>query len=188
MELSATAKVILGMLASRPRTGYEIKSFADHSTRFFWTASYGQIYPELRRLAEAGLIEGTSSPTGGRQRTVFQLTRAGRHELKHWHELPPDVFEYRDEGLLKLFFSDAVSPERAPEIARQIAERATETGDELREVEAQVEGEHPGGYTVLRFGIAFNDFIADWFERQALAFEEGVPLSKDQPVSDREAV
>ncbi len=188
MELSSTAKVILGMLASHPRTGYEIKSLADNSTRFFWTASYGQIYPELRRLADAGLIEGTSSPTGGRQRTVYQLTRAGRHELKRWHELPAEVFEYRDEGLLKLFFSDAVDPERAAEIARQLSERATEIGDELREVEAQAEGKYPGGYTVLRFGIAFNDFIAEWFERQALAFEEGVPLSKDDAVLERDRV
>jgi hypothetical protein len=30
---------------------------------------------------------------------------------------------------------------------------------------------------VLRFGIEFNDWIADWFERQALAFEEGIPLT-----------
>jgi PadR family transcriptional regulator, regulatory protein AphA len=48
MELSATAKVILRMLAQRPRSGYEIKSLVDHSTRYFWAASYGQIYPELR--------------------------------------------------------------------------------------------------------------------------------------------
>ena len=185
MELSSTAKVILGMLAGRPRTGYEIKSLADHSTRFFWTASYGQIYPELRRLAEAGLIEGTDSPRGGRQRTVYQLTKAGRHELERWHELPPQIFEYRDEGLLKLFFSDAVAPDHAAEVARRLSERAAEIGDELREVEAEVEGTHPGGYTVLRFGIEFNDFIAEWFERQALAFEEGTPLTKSDPVPAR---
>ncbi len=62
----------------RPRSGYEIKGFVDGSTRYFWAASYGQIYPELRRLAEAGLVEGTDSPTGGRQRTVYKLTTAGR--------------------------------------------------------------------------------------------------------------
>ncbi|MGH2957328.1 MAG: PadR family transcriptional regulator [Solirubrobacterales bacterium] len=186
MELSATAKVILGMLAMHPRSGYEIKAFADHSTRFFWTASYGQIYPELRRLTDAGLISGKASPRGGRQRTVYELTRAGRRALEGWHELPAEIFEYRDEGLLKLFFSDAVAPEHAAEIARQLAERAVETGDELRAVEEQAEGKNPGAYTVLRFGIAFNDFIADWFERQAAAFEEGVPLGKPEGSPDQE--
>ena len=58
-------------------SGYEIKSLVDHSTRFFWAASYGQIYPELTQLAEAGLIEGTEKAQGGRKRTVHALT-AGR--------------------------------------------------------------------------------------------------------------
>ena len=44
-----------------PKSGYEIKGLVDRSTRFFWAASYGQIYPELRRLSDAGLIEGTRS-------------------------------------------------------------------------------------------------------------------------------
>lgn len=178
MELSATAKVILGMLAMGPRSGYEIKSFADNSTRYFWTASYGQIYPELRRLADAGLIEGTDKPTGGRQRTVYSLTKAGRHALKDWHELPPEVFEYRDEWMLKLFFAGAVDAERAAEIARGRAELARETADELREVESRAEGKDPSSYAVLRFGIDFNEFIAGWFERQAAALGEGVPLQK----------
>lgn len=178
MELSATAKVILGMLAMRPRSGYEIKSFVDHSTRYFWAASYGQIYPELRRLAEAGLVEGTDSPTGGRQRTIYELTKAGRHALDEWHQVPADHFEYRDEALLKLFFAGAVAPERAAEISRDRAAAAAEVADEMREVEAAAEGKDQASYAVLRFGIDFNEFIAEWFERQALAFEQGVPLTK----------
>ena len=67
MELSPTAKVILGMLSFGPKSGYEIKALVDRSTRFFWAASYGQIYPELKRLAEAGLIEGTDAPQGDRR-------------------------------------------------------------------------------------------------------------------------
>jgi DNA-binding PadR family transcriptional regulator len=177
-QLSATAKVILGMLAMRPRSGYEIKSFVDRSTRFFWAASYGQIYPELRRLSEAGLIEGTDSPTGGRQKTVYELTRAGRHELAKWHSEPAEHFDYRDEALLKLFFAGAVAPEHAAEIARERAEQAAEIADTLRAVEASAPGEDQPSYAVLRFGIDFNQFIADWISRQALAFEEGVPLTK----------
>jgi PadR family transcriptional regulator, regulatory protein AphA len=177
-QLSATAKVILGMLAMRPRSGYEIKGFVDRSTRFFWAASYGQIYPELRRLSEAGLIEGTDSPTGGRQRTIYELTRAGWHELETWHSEPAEHFDYRDEAMLKLFFAGAVAPKRAAEIARERAEQAAEVADTLRAVEAGVPGDDQASYSVLRFGIDFNQFIADWFERQALAFDEGVPLAK----------
>jgi PadR family transcriptional regulator, regulatory protein AphA len=178
MELSATAKVILGMLAMKPRSGYEIKSLVDNSTRYFWAASYGQIYPELRRLAEQGLIEGTDSPTGGRQRTVYRLTKAGKDALREWHELPPQVFERRDEGLLKLFFAGAVAPERAAEIARQYSELATETARELRQVEAEAEGKDSAAYTVLRFGIEHNEWVADWFGRHAVALEKGTPPTK----------
>src|SRR5262249_52752585 len=157
MELSATAKVILGMLAMGPRSGYEIKSFADESTKYFWAASYGQIYPELRRLSDAGLIEGTDAPRGGRRRTVYRLTKAGRHALGEWHDAPAEVFEHRDEGLLKLFLAGAVAPERAAEIAREYSELSIETADELREVESNAEGKNPGAYTVLRFGIELNE-------------------------------
>ena len=65
------------MLAWRPMSGYDVKAVVDRSIRFFWAASYGQIYPELRRLADAGLVEGEAEPDSGRRRTVYRLT-AGR--------------------------------------------------------------------------------------------------------------
>ena len=55
MELGHTSYVILGMLRKGAKSGYEIKAKADISTRFFWAISYGQIYPELKRLERAGL-------------------------------------------------------------------------------------------------------------------------------------
>src|SRR5919112_6158477 len=108
MELSPTARVILGMLGLEPMSGYEIKSFVENSTRFFWAASYGQIYPELKRLAEAGLIEGEDQAQGERKRTVYSLTEAGRQALADWHSGGDPIQETRDETLLKMFFSDAV--------------------------------------------------------------------------------
>src|SRR5512142_2411494 len=108
MELTPTGKVILGMLAFGKSTGYEIKQFVDKSTRFFWAASYGQIYPELKRLEDQGLVHGRAEPSGGRARTVFELTEAGRTALNNWLSSDLEqVYELRDEGMLKLFFSDA---------------------------------------------------------------------------------
>ena len=76
-RLSPTAYVILGMLAWRPMSGYDIKAVVDNSTRLFWAASYGQIYPELKRLADAGLVEGEPEPGSARRRTVYKVTRSG---------------------------------------------------------------------------------------------------------------
>ncbi len=78
---NAVTPVILGLISLGPRSGYEIKATVDRSTRFFWAASYGQIYPELRRLERDGLIEGEDAPNGARPRRVYRLTQAGRDEL-----------------------------------------------------------------------------------------------------------
>jgi PadR family transcriptional regulator AphA len=182
MELSATGKVILGMLAARPRSGYEIKQLVDNSARFFWAASYGQIYPELKRLEKDGLISGSDSAQGARQRTVYKLTAAGKRAARDWIEGPPQVYELRDEGLLELFFAGSIDPARAPEIARERAAMAAASAAELRALEEQIEakGQHEGpdhspnagSLAVLRYGIEMNEWAAAWFERAAKELEK----------------
>jgi PadR family transcriptional regulator, regulatory protein AphA len=165
MELSPTAYVILGTLGWQPMSGYEIKSVVDKSTRFFWAASYGQIYPELRRLAAAGLIEGKASPQGGRRRNVYRLTSAGRKALRAWLDAEPVVFELRDEALLKLFFADAAgdgaSAAGTLEAKRRTHEQIVER---LKGIETAGAPEGFAG-VVLRYGIEFHEWVADWCER-----------------------
>ena len=168
--LNGTSYVILGMLGWRPMSGYEIKTIVDKSTRLFWAASYGQIYPELRRLADAGLIEGRSDPQGGRKRNAYRLTAAGRRALRSWLHTDPEVFELRDEGILKLFFAAATDGESAPGTLRAKRQKHLAILDGLRAMEG--EGK-PEGFTglVLRYGIEFNEWQADWCERTARELE-----------------
>jgi DNA-binding PadR family transcriptional regulator len=168
MELSATAYVILGMLRLGRRTGYDIKQFVDKSTRFFWAASYGQIYPELKRLEEAGLVTSETDPQGGRQRRVYDLTEAGRQALEEWLRDSRDVgVEMRDPALLKLFFADAVDPDAAAAIARAAADRHAATVAALEEVERNRpdDAEHSMPFEVLRFGLDFHRWCAERFEQ-----------------------
>jgi PadR family transcriptional regulator AphA len=170
MELSPTAYVILGMLGWRPMSGYEIKSIVDKSTRFFWAASYGQIYPELRRLSDGGLIEGRASPQGGRKRNVYRLTAAGRKELRAWLKADPEVYEVRDEGLLKLFFAAATNGGSALGTLDAMRRQHQQVVEQLKAVEA--EGPPAGfAYLVLRHGIEFHEWIADWCQRTSQALE-----------------
>lgn len=168
MELSSTAYVILGMLRNEARSGYEIKHVVDHSTRFFWAASYGQIYPELRKLAKAGLIEGESQPTGGRKRTVYRLTDAGREQLRSWLAQPPEHLELRDEGLLKLFFAAAADPGKAVEIIDAKQRLMEEKLAALRAIEPQaadVASSDPYPYLVLRYGRESSEWVIEWCKR-----------------------
>ena len=165
MELSNTAYVVLGMLREEPRSGYEIKQAVDNSTRFFWAASYGQIYPELKRLAAAGLVTGEAE-RGGRKRTVYRLTAAGRRELRRWLEREPETFELRDEGLLKLFFSDASSPQAAADAVAAKRRYHEEKLSALRAIESLAkQARDPYPFMVLSHGIELSEWTIEWCER-----------------------
>lgn len=175
-QLSATAYVILGFVRNEPRSGYEIKAVVDNSTRFFWAASYGQIYPELKRLSEAGLITGSDSPTGGRKRTIYEITADGEEELRTWLRQEPETFEMRDEGLLKLFFADALPRDEALEILRSMRVRRLAVNEQLRELK-QMKGEidDPFPMIVLQGGLEFTEWFADWCERMEAQLLESAP-------------
>ena len=167
MTLTGVAPVILGFLEKRPRSGYEIKAAVDRSTRFFWAASYGQIYPELQRLEEAGLVIGHDAPAGGRRRRIYSLTDAGNAALHDWLRSAGVSAELRDLGLLKLFFSDAVGDAGPLEVVRALRADRNRVLDELRDVERQLPAHARGGSgeLVLEFGLGLHEWQIEWCRR-----------------------
>src|SRR3954454_12464454 len=167
MKHTAVTPVILGLLSLKPRSGYDIKTVVDRSTRFFWAASYGQIYPELRRLEEEGLIEGEDAPNGGRGRRGFKLTAAGRKALEEWLLGPETTIEYRDESLLRLFFADALPREQALALLEGRKRGHEAYLDTLNAIAALPGGTDPDFVDlVLQWGIDFNEWGAKWCQEQ----------------------
>ena len=167
MKRTAVTPVVLGLLSLAPRSGYDIKTVVDRSTRFFWAASYGQIYPELRRLEHEGLIEGENAPTGGRDRRVYRLTGAGREALHEWLLGTTTTVELRDESLLRLFFADALPAEQALQLLEGRKHGHEEYLEILLAIQALPGGPDPTYVDlVLRWGIDFNEWGAKWCEEQ----------------------
>jgi DNA-binding PadR family transcriptional regulator len=163
MELSPTAYVILGLLSWQPMSGYDIKATVDRSTRFFWAASYSQIYAELRHLEERSLVTAEPQPTGGRRRNLHRLTPEGRRALREWLAREPETYELRDEGLLKLFFASA-SPESAAATLQAKRDHHRATVDRLEAV--RQEGKASGyASLVLEYGIECHTWMLGWCER-----------------------
>lgn len=167
MKTTAVTPVVLGLLALGPRSGYDIKTVVDRSTRFFWAASYGQIYPELKRLEEDGLVEGEDQPNGGRSRRVYKLTPAGHQALVDWLLGSTVTIELRDESLLRLFFADALPREQAQLLLEGRKRGHEEYLEVLRAIQALPGGPDPTYVDlVLRWGIDFNEWGAKWCEEQ----------------------
>ncbi|RXH55022.1 PadR family transcriptional regulator [Granulicella sibirica] len=102
---NSTVNALLGLLSIKPMSGYDLRQFIPESIGHFWSESYGQIYPTLRRMAEEGLVaKRTETQRGKPDRHVYSLTGAGRERLQQWLELPFAVEVPRNELLLKMFF------------------------------------------------------------------------------------
>jgi PadR family transcriptional regulator, regulatory protein AphA len=183
-RLSATARVILGLLKFEPRTGYDIKRVTDFSTRFFWRASYGQIYPELRGLERAGLVHAREEPYGRRRRRVYELTSKGDRALSDWLTEMDTLYEVRDEGLLRLFFGELVSEDQLQTLVRSRREWYEEAATLFRGIAAKL-GEIEGpSAEVLRYGIELMDWNAAWWAdlERRLADDGSVGDPRQAPV------
>ncbi len=120
MANAKTKYVILGLLSEGDLTGYEIKKIIDARFTFFWNESYGQIYPELKKLAAGGLLCAHDAPNeGARKKTAYSITNKGRNELVAWLAGPTEKETVRFELLLKMYFSNLVD---AKVMQRQVAE------------------------------------------------------------------
>jgi PadR family transcriptional regulator, regulatory protein AphA len=175
MELNNTSYLLLGMVALGPMSGYDIKQRADGSTRHFWQISYGQIYPELKALEKAGMVQAAEAARGSRQRTLHQLTDTGTEALTEWiSDSTVTPVELRDEMLLKLFFSDSVATEDRIALARNMARRHRESASGLAAQEPpHLDKPCPMRLEVLQFGIGLHTWCADFYTQLADRLEEG---------------
>ena len=167
MKPTAVTWVVLGLVALRPRTGYDVKRIVDRSIRHFWAASYGQIYPELRRLEDEEWIAGEDNPRGGRSRRVYRITPAGQAALRGWLAGRETRIEMRDESLLRLFFADTLAAEDALGLLRGRREGYRQMLEYLRSLDdGSGQPDPPFVDLVYRWGLDYCEWGMEWCERQ----------------------
>src|SRR4051812_2879563 len=128
---------LLGTLATRPWTGYELTRQVRRSLRFVWPASEGHLYREQKRLLELGWATLEREPAGRRTRNRLTITDAGRQALTEWLATEPEEPHFQVEGVLRTFFADsgtrddlAVAMQRTADLARSMLEEMVGFADE----------------------------------------------------------
>src|SRR3954451_22223016 len=98
---SSTAQAILGLLALRSWTTYELTQQVQRSLGWFWPRTERKLYDEPKRLVAAGLATSKQEMTGARPSTVYGITARGKKALRTWLGTPPAPPSLEFEGLVK---------------------------------------------------------------------------------------
>jgi len=105
-------EVLLGLLAIEAMSGYDLGLTIRSSVGHIWNESYGQIYPNLKKMAADGLVTAKVERLKGKpDRTIYSITKKGRDRLAQWLVVPPQPEIPRNEFLLKLFFGARIPTE-----------------------------------------------------------------------------
>ncbi len=161
---------MLGMIADRPSSGYDLLQRFKKSLANVWPATQSQIYTELTKLADTGLLAVTDE--GPRGRKEYSITEEGRVELRKWlaGALPRPP---RNEMLLRVFFLGAISPEQAREYMSALETRSEGGLDELLDLKHNVDWDDDDfsayGRIAMEWGeryFAMNQEWARWAQKE----------------------
>jgi PadR family transcriptional regulator AphA len=170
-HLTTTSYAMLGMLAIRPWTTYELAKHMDRSLGRLWPRARSNLFNEPKKLAAHGLATASEEAVGRRPRTLYAISAKGREELRRWLAEPGagPVLEF--EQLLKVFFADHGTKDGALAAIHRIGRWADERGDENVAVARSYlagTGPFPERVAILavtgRFMNDFAEMVGRWSE------------------------
>jgi PadR family transcriptional regulator AphA len=131
-------EVLLGLLEIEPMSGYDLGVSIRASVGHIWNESYGQIYPNLKKLAAEGFVTSkTERQKGKPDRRIYSVTKKGQERLAKWLAVEPQPEIARNELLLKLFFGAQVPAEILIGFVERMAEREGTVLKELTRLERE---------------------------------------------------
>lgn len=158
--------ITLGCLSIRPMSGYDIKRLISISTGLFYNASYGSIYPTLKKMEEDELVDSEEVVENGRFKKIYALTDKGQRVFMEWLEQPPRSIVIKNDMLLRLFFYRHLPREKVLSTTVDHIKQLKSFKMELEDIEvAEGTGADKFQRYTLRWGIDFYEFLIDWYNK-----------------------
>src|SRR5262245_39784935 len=106
MDLTPTSYALLGQLALRPWTVYEMTKNVGRTLHWFWPRAERVLYAEIKKLHKAGMARARSVPgQRGRAAKEYAITAAGTRALKGWLASEPEGSSLHAEPVLRVHLS-----------------------------------------------------------------------------------
>jgi DNA-binding PadR family transcriptional regulator len=106
-DLTTTSYTILGLLAIRPWSAYELTTQMRRGLSLYWPRAESGVYDEPKNLIRHGLATARAEATGRRPRTVYSITTRGRRALRRWLAEPSAPPRFESEALVRTLFADS---------------------------------------------------------------------------------
>lgn len=159
-SVNSTAAALLGFLHRRPMTGWQVVQVAELELCDFWNLNRSQVYRELAKLADTGLIE--AGDKGIREQVPYTITDAGREAFLEWLNEDPGPEIMRSPIHLKLTFADHLDEDTCARFVRIHIRRNEERLDHYLQLESALGKSRPNAMHLLRGGIAHRKGMLRW--------------------------
>lgn len=171
--MSTLGYAVLGLLAEKPHTGYELAKRMERPIGYMWTAQHSQIYPELATLQSAGFVRHrVVDGRGPRDTKKYSITASGRAALDAWTDSPLTRQPARSELMLRVRTFWLISPQRAADFIRGVrldheSRLATYLEEDHAFTEEHTDVDNPASadfaaYATLRAGIGYEHQLLAW--------------------------
>jgi DNA-binding PadR family transcriptional regulator len=151
-------------------TGYDIKQSMAKSTAYFYEASFGSIYPILKKLQEKGWTFLNESVEKGKLKKVYGITKLGQEVFLEWLLQPPTVDD--KEMLVRLHFYSLLERNTVKQLIAQYIMENERVLKELDELEAEFKEVDLMDKATLYYGRDFYRFNIDWFRKYVKSLEQ----------------
>ena len=198
-RLTTTTHGVLGLLAVRPHSTYELAKAMDRSVGRVWPRAKSKLFEEPKKLVQHGYATAKEDAVGRRRRTLYTITPAGRRALAAWLAEPGDGPALEFEGLVKLIFADFGTRDAAlASVARARQWAIEQNVGNIEAGEKFLTAEH-GLYagrraTALLLGAFLTDFYklvadwADWATDEVGGWPEDIAAYRASPSRTREVL
>lgn len=158
--------ILLGFLMYQNMTGYEIKTFIVQSTAHFYDASFGSIYPALKRLVKAGKVSVKEEFHGDILRKVYKIEDEGRKSFLQWLESPLIIQRGKAIHLIQLFFYHFLDQAKAEALIQNYIDRVESIVIKLQSIDEQLTVE-PDIYqwSTHEYGLQYYQYVLDFYRK-----------------------
>lgn len=168
--------IILGMLMHKEMSGYDLKQWMAECTSYFFDASFGSIYPALKRMDQKAYIICRESVEDGKFKKLYSISDLGKDYFLGWLSQPIQFVKANHNYLVNIYFYKYLPLDTAIKNLKAFVAVLEQHLQHLQEVkvcaEDRYEIKHNFEYSTVTCGIHYFQSIITWCKELIADLEE----------------